>query len=181
MKARLFNYLVTFVIICLAGWAAWSLYQQYVQNPWTRDSQVRANIVGIAPRVSGPIIHVSVHDNQEVKTGDMLFEIDPADYEALLNVASGQVLNAEANLKQQKQNLDRQYDLYSKHGGSEIKPQLHKSFRAREWVCHEHEYERGHLRHRRKSADGACRSEFVLDRRILQRDSITAYRNRTKG
>ena len=115
MKARLFNYLVTFVIICLAGWAAWSLYQRYVQNPWTRDSQVRANIVGIAPRVSGPIIHVSVRDNQEVKTGDMLFEIDPADYEALLNVASGQVLNAEANLKQQQQNLDRQYDLYSKH------------------------------------------------------------------
>ena len=115
MKARLFNYLVTCVIFCLAGWAAWSLYQQYVQNPWTRDSQVRANIVGIAPRVSGPIIHVSVHDNQEVKTGDMLFEIDPADYEALLNVASGQVLNAEANLKQQQQNLARQSDLYNKH------------------------------------------------------------------
>jgi multidrug resistance efflux pump len=100
MKARLFNYLVTCVIVCLAGWAAWSLYQQYVENPWTRDSQVRANIVGIAPRVSGPIIHVLVRDNQEVKTGDLLFEIDPADYEALLNVASGQVLNAEANLKQ---------------------------------------------------------------------------------
>jgi multidrug resistance efflux pump len=115
MKARLFNYLVTFVIIFLAGWAAWSLYQRYVQNPWTRDSQVRANIVGIAPRVSGPIIHVSVHDNQEVKTGDMLFEIDPANYEALLNVASGQVLNAEANLKQQQQNLNRQIDLYNKH------------------------------------------------------------------
>src|SRR6202035_4338805 len=87
----------------------------YVQNPWTRDSQVRANIVGIAPRVSGPIIRVSVHDNQEVKTGDMLFEIDPADYAALLNVASGQVLNAEANLKQQQQNLGRQSDLYNKH------------------------------------------------------------------
>jgi RND family efflux transporter MFP subunit len=115
MKARLFNYLVTCVIVCLAGWAAWSLYQQYVENPWTRDSQVRANIVGIAPRVSGPIIHVSVHDNQEVKTGDMLFEIDPANYEALLNVASGQVLNAEANLKQQQQNLNRQIDLYNKH------------------------------------------------------------------
>jgi multidrug resistance efflux pump len=115
MKARLFNYLVTCVIFCLAGWAAWSLYQRYVQNPWTRDSQVRANIVGIAPRVSGPIIRVSVHDNQEVKTGDMLFEIDPADYAALLNVASGQVLNAEANLKQQQQNLGRQSDLYNKH------------------------------------------------------------------
>jgi multidrug resistance efflux pump len=114
MKARLFNYLITLVVIGLAGWAAWSLYQRYIQNPWTRDSQVRANIVGIAPRVSGPIIHVSVHDNQEVKAGDILFEIDPANFEALLNVASGQVLNAEANLKQQQQNLDRQMDLYGR-------------------------------------------------------------------
>jgi multidrug resistance efflux pump len=114
MKARLFNYLITFVIVCLAGWAAWSLYQRYVQNPWTRDAQVRANIVGIAPRVSGPIIHVLVHDNQEVKKGDLLFEIDPADFQAKLNQAAGQVLNDEANLKQQQQNLDRQTDLYNR-------------------------------------------------------------------
>jgi multidrug resistance efflux pump len=115
MKARLLNFLITFVVVCLAAWAAWSLYQRYVQNPWTRDSQVRANIVGIAPRVSGPIIHVLVRDNQEVKAGDLLFEIDPADFEAQLKVASGQVLNSEANLKQAQQNLDREIDLYSKH------------------------------------------------------------------
>jgi multidrug resistance efflux pump len=115
MKARLFNFLITLVVVCLAGWAAWSLYARYIQNPWTRDSQVRANIVGIAPRISGPIIQVAVHDNQEVKVGDLLFEIDPADFEATLNVASGQVLNAEANLKEQQQNLTRQTDLYNRH------------------------------------------------------------------
>ncbi|MBV8641867.1 MAG: HlyD family secretion protein [Verrucomicrobia bacterium] len=115
MKARIFNFLITLVVVCLAGWAAWSLYQRYIQNPWTRDSQVRANIVGIAPRISGPIIQVAVHDNQVVKTGDLLFEIDPADFEATLNVASGQVLNAEANLKEQQQNLTRQTDLYNRH------------------------------------------------------------------
>jgi multidrug resistance efflux pump len=115
MKARLLNFLITLVVVCLAGWSAWSLYQRYIQNPWTRDSQVRANIVGIAPRVSGPIIRVAVHDNQQVKTGDSLFEIDPADFEASLNVASGQVLNAEANLKEQQQNLTRQTDLFNRH------------------------------------------------------------------
>jgi len=115
MKARLLNYLITLVLICLAGWAAFSLYQRYVENPWTRDAQVRANIVGIAPRVSGPIIHVAVVDNQEIKKGDLLFEIDPADFKAQLDLASGQVLNAEANLKQQQQNLDRQTDLYRTH------------------------------------------------------------------
>jgi RND family efflux transporter MFP subunit len=73
---------------------------------------VRANIVGIAPRVSGPIVQVAVHDNQVVKKGDLLFEIDPTDFQAQLDLATGQVLNAEANLTQQQQNLDRQTNLY---------------------------------------------------------------------
>ena len=73
------------------------------RTPWTRDSQVRANIVGIAPRVSGPIVRVAVHDNEEVKKGYLLFEIDPADFQAHLTLAAGQVLNDEANLKQQQQ------------------------------------------------------------------------------
>ena len=115
MKARLLNYLITLVVVALASWAAVALYQQYIQNPWTRDCQVRANIVGIAPRVSGPIIHVAVHDNQDVKKGDLLFEIDPANFQAEVDVATGQLLNDEANLKQHQQDLDRQTDLFKKH------------------------------------------------------------------
>jgi multidrug resistance efflux pump len=115
MKARLLHYLITLAVIALACWAAFSLYNQYILNPWTRDGQVRANIVGIAPRVSGPIIRVAVHDNQQVKRGDPLFEIDPTDFKAQVDVATGQVLNAEANLKQRQQDLDRQTDLYKKH------------------------------------------------------------------
>src|SRR5580700_8829532 len=115
MKARIVNFLVTLAIVCLAAWAAWVLYLRYLHDPWTRDSQVRANIVGIAPRVSGPIIHVAVHDNQQVKMGDLLFEIDPTDFKAQLDVASGQVLNSEANLKQRQQDLDRQSSLYRTH------------------------------------------------------------------
>src|ERR1700738_67710 len=115
MKARLFNSLITLVIVCLAGWSAWALYQRYVNDPWTRDSQVRANIVGIARRVSGPIIHVAVHDNQQIKSGDMLFKPAPADFIAQLNVSSGQVLNSEANFKQRQQDLARQAELYKNH------------------------------------------------------------------
>src|SRR5215472_15321398 len=115
MRARLLNYLITLVVLGLAAWAAWTLYQQYIQNPWTRDGQVRANVVGIAPRVSGPIIHVAVHDNQQVKIGDPLFEIDPSDFKAQVDVAVGQVQNAEANFKQRQQDLERQTDLYQKH------------------------------------------------------------------
>jgi RND family efflux transporter MFP subunit len=115
MKARLFHYLITLIIVGLAVWAAVSLYSRYIENPWTRDGQVRANIVGIAPRVSGPIIHVAVRDNQQLRTGDLLFEIDPTDFQAQVDIAAGQVQNGEANLKQQEQNLQRQTDLYKNH------------------------------------------------------------------
>src|ERR1700761_5359112 len=112
MKAKLFNYLTTLIIVGLAVWAAASLYRRYVEQPWTRDGQVRANIVGIAPRVSGPIIHVAVRDNQQLRQGDLLFEIDPADFQAQADIAVAQVQNDEAILKQQEQNLKRQTQLY---------------------------------------------------------------------
>jgi multidrug resistance efflux pump len=95
MKARLFNYLITLTIVGLAVWAAGSLYLRYIEHPWTRDGQVRANIVGIAPRVSGPIIRVAVHDNEQLRKGDLLFEIDPSDFQAQVDIAAGQVLNDE--------------------------------------------------------------------------------------
>src|SRR5258708_20162696 len=115
MKARLFGYLIKLIIVGLALWAAVSLYLRYIEHPWTRDGQVRANIVGIAPRVSGPIIHVAVHDNQQLRKGDLLFQIDPSDFRAQVDIAAGQVQNDEATLKQQQQNLQRQTDLYRNH------------------------------------------------------------------
>jgi multidrug resistance efflux pump len=115
MKARLLNYVFTFIIVALAIGAAVTLYQQYVTNPWTRDGQVRANVVGIAPRVSGPIILMAVQDNQQVKKGELLFEIDPSDFAAQVDIANGQLLNGEANLKQRRQELNRQTDLYRQH------------------------------------------------------------------
>jgi len=112
MKARIISYAVTLIIIALSALAGLTLYLQYLANPWTRDGQVRANVVGIAPRVSGPLVRVAVHDNQQVRKGDLLFEIDPSDFATRVDVANGQLLNAEANLKQRKQELGRQVDLY---------------------------------------------------------------------
>src|SRR5246127_4324249 len=113
--SKLFNYLITLTITGLAVWAGFSLYSRYVENPWTRDGQVRANIVGIAPRVSGPIIRVAVRDNQPVRKGDLLFEIDPSDFQARVDISAGQVQNGQATFTQQKQNLERQTDLYRTH------------------------------------------------------------------
>jgi multidrug resistance efflux pump len=112
MKRRIFNVTLTLVIAAMAVFAALSLYRRYLTAPWTRDCQVRANVIGIAPRISGPVIRVAVRDNQEVKMGDLLFEIDPADYRARVEVAQAEVLNTEANLKQKEQDFSRQRELY---------------------------------------------------------------------
>src|SRR6478752_2145482 len=119
MKARIISYAVTLIIIALAALAALTLYRQYLANPWTRDGQVRANVVGIARRVSGPLIRVAVHDNQQVGKGDLLFEIDPSDFAAQVDVANGQLLNAQANLKQLDQEVGRQSDLYQRKVSSQ--------------------------------------------------------------
>ena len=50
------------------------------QSPRTDDAYVRADTIGVAPQVSGRIIRLRVHDNQSVKKGDVLFEIDPIPY-----------------------------------------------------------------------------------------------------
>jgi len=109
---------VTLFAVALASGAAWLLYQKYVSDPWTRDCQVRANVVGIAPRIAGPIINIPVHDNQEVKAGDLLFEIDPADYQTALDAAKADVANMEANLRQKQQDLERETELLQKNVSS---------------------------------------------------------------
>jgi membrane fusion protein, multidrug efflux system len=56
-------------------------------HPRTDDATARANVVGIVPRVRGQIVKLHVQDNQAVNEGDLLFEIDPDDYELALEKA----------------------------------------------------------------------------------------------
>jgi multidrug efflux system membrane fusion protein len=56
-------------------------------HPRTDDAEVLANFIGIAPQAEGPILHLNVHDNQFVKQGDLLFEIDRRPYEYALERA----------------------------------------------------------------------------------------------
>jgi len=106
------NYLITTVVIVLAILASILLYVRYVNKPWTRDAQVRANVVGIAPRVSGPIIQIPIKDNQTVKKGDLLFEIDPATFQAAVDNAAAQLQQAQASQIKAHQILQRQTELY---------------------------------------------------------------------
>lgn len=68
------------------------------QHPRTNDAMVRANIVGIAPEVSGRIVELHVDDNQYVKQGDLLYVIDPRPYQAKLAQARAELMVAEKDV-----------------------------------------------------------------------------------
>ena len=82
---------VNLAILAAAGLLLYNKFADYIHNPWTRDGQVRAQVIQVAPRVSGPVVAIHVVDNQFVGKGDLLFELDPATYEST-------VAQAEANL-----------------------------------------------------------------------------------
>lgn len=66
---------------CIAGGLVW---YESTTHPRTTDAFVRANIVGIAPHVSGNIVELNVVDNQRMQEGELLFVVDPRPYEAAL-------------------------------------------------------------------------------------------------
>ena len=85
---------LTIGLVLLALGAAFYLYVGYILDPWTRDGQVRAYVVTIAPRVAGNIVAVHVSDNQPVKKGDPLLEIDPSQYTLAVQAAQQQLQQA---------------------------------------------------------------------------------------
>jgi multidrug resistance efflux pump len=91
------KYLLTWSIVIIAMVAVLLKYWNYVVNPWTRDGQVRAEVIQITPRVSGPIVALPIEDNQSVKAGDLLFRIDPRTFEASLAQARAEYDSARDN------------------------------------------------------------------------------------
>jgi multidrug resistance efflux pump len=74
------------IVLAALGMIAYK-YHDYMKYPWTRDGLVRAQVVQIVPRVSGAIVRVPIQNNQLVKKGDLLFEIDPSTFQATVNLA----------------------------------------------------------------------------------------------
>ena len=77
------------------------------RHPRTDDATARANVVGIASRISGQTIKLNVEDNQAVKKGDVLFEIDPEDYRLVLEKAKAELATVDQQLAQAQDTLHR--------------------------------------------------------------------------
>jgi multidrug resistance efflux pump len=93
------KFLLTAAVVAVAVFLVFYKYQDYVVNPWTRDGQVCAQVIQITPRVSGPIVDLPIRDNQFVKAGDLLFEIDPRTFEADLAQARAQLDQTGGNVE----------------------------------------------------------------------------------
>ena len=97
--ARVFRLVATLAIVGCAAVAAILVWQYYVIAPWTRDGRVRVQVANIAPQVSGQIIEVRVSDNQPVKKGDVLYVIEPFDFQVAIASAEAEIRNREADLQ----------------------------------------------------------------------------------
>jgi multidrug resistance efflux pump len=100
--------LITLSTIAVAGLFAWAMWQAYMIAPWTRDGTVRAYVVTMAPEVAGRIVKLTIADDQFVHKGDVLFEIDPADYRIAVEQAQAQAQRDSAALDYASANQDRQ-------------------------------------------------------------------------
>ena len=102
-------------------------FQDYFNNPWTRDGQVRAQVIQVSPRVSGAVIDISVIDNQEVKKGDLLFSIDPSQYQIKIEQARADLKREEANARGTKIEYDRVRKIAAKNRGAISQKDLNRN------------------------------------------------------
>ncbi|MCV9909041.1 HlyD family secretion protein [Brucella sp. HL-2] len=89
---------LTLVMVTMAGLLGWNLWDYYMNAPWTRDGKIRADVVRIAPDVSGLVSEVLVHDNQTVQQGEVIFRIDQARYKLALQLADAKLASSKAAL-----------------------------------------------------------------------------------
>jgi len=97
----------TIVIVILAAFIAYWMWNHYERSPWTRDGRVRADVVRVTPDIGGLVTSVAVRDNQAVKAGDLLFVIDRPRYSLAVEQAQASVASAKATLGQASREASR--------------------------------------------------------------------------
>ncbi|WGF88672.1 efflux RND transporter periplasmic adaptor subunit [Marinivivus vitaminiproducens] len=99
--------LATLVIVGIAAALGWYLWDYYMREPWTRDGRVRADVVRVAPDVSGIVGAIHVVDNQWVAAGDPLFTIDRDRFRIAVEQAEASARSRRAEMEQAQRDSDR--------------------------------------------------------------------------
>jgi len=108
--------LATVIVALIVGWLLWDYY---LNAPWTRDGRVCADVVRVAPDVSGLVSEVLVHDNQPVRQGEVLFRVDSARFTLALQQAEATLASMEAALKLARHEAARYQNLQSDNAVSQ--------------------------------------------------------------
>lgn len=116
MKAiikRVSGYAITWITVVIAIVALCHIWTFYTLTPWTRDARFAAEIVAIAPDVSGIIADVSVVDNQLVKKNDALFLLDQTRFQNALDIAQADVNYYQSSVNEKQREAARRNRLGS--------------------------------------------------------------------
>ncbi len=112
---------ITLALVAAALVGGWSLWQHYMLSPWTRDARIRADVVVISPDVSGWVVDLKVHDNQQVKAGDLLLSVDRERYQAALEKAHAVADTRQQQLRLREHEASRRAHLGPKAISAELK------------------------------------------------------------
>ena len=113
------RFFITCAVFAIACAVAWQLWIYYMDSPWTRDGRVQADVVSLAPDVTGPVVHVFVHDNETVSVGEKLFQIDPSRFQLALDLAQASLAQAKVAMLNADENAAR-YASVSSNAASAI-------------------------------------------------------------
>jgi RND family efflux transporter MFP subunit len=105
------RFAVTLLMVAAAIAVGRYLWVYYMDAPWTRDGRVRADVVTVAPDVSGFVTEILVKDNQKVTRGDVIFRIDRERFKLALQQTEAVVAGRKASLEQAELDLKRYRDL----------------------------------------------------------------------
>src|SRR6201987_2525264 len=103
--------LATLGIALIAILMAVVTWDYYVTAPWTRDGRMRVQVASVAPQVSGQVVELRVGDNQYVRRGDVLYVIDPFDYDVALRTGKAQAQQRAADLQVKEGQSERRQRL----------------------------------------------------------------------
>jgi membrane fusion protein (multidrug efflux system) len=97
---------LAFVALATSRWNEWTGAAKIQE---TDDAYVRADLTRLSSRVAGEVLTVAVDDFQHVKAGELLVQIDPADYQAVVDQAEAGVIGAQAALDNLANQIELQY------------------------------------------------------------------------
>ena len=186
-KKRVIVPSITAAFLLILGIIA-AIHSTYFQS--TDDAFVEGRLITVAPRVSGPVVKLLVDDNDDVKAGDLLVEIDPTDYEVKLHQAEAKLAQAKAQLNINESDIEKSTsnlsesaeDINSARSKLEFAEKDHKRYTdmykagivsKQEYDKAQKEYEVSQANHK-SATEKTNAAKFALDSTMAKTEAVKA-------